>query len=127
MSSERFSSWRERLASPLTWHAAGFAVLLVLVIGFAIRLGLDWAATNGRSTDVLAGKQVELKALELQPPLSAAWTSALKNPAPRWRPSTPSASRPTTPQSRSALAIFRSSRECGSQECNTRKALPVRK
>jgi Tfp pilus assembly protein PilO len=66
MSSERFSSWRERLASPFTWHAAGFAVLLVLVIGFAIRLGLDWAATNGRSTDVLAGKQVELKALELQ-------------------------------------------------------------
>jgi hypothetical protein len=58
------SLWRERLASPLTWHYAGFAVLLVLVIGLSIRLGLDWAATNSRSADALAGKQVELKAME---------------------------------------------------------------
>ena len=27
--------WRERLSSPLTWHFAGFAVLLVLAIGLA--------------------------------------------------------------------------------------------
>ena len=27
---------------------------------------MDWVATNGRSTDALAGKQVELKALDLQ-------------------------------------------------------------
>jgi hypothetical protein len=60
------SPWRERLTSPLTWHYAGFAVLLVVVIGLAVRLGLDWAATNGRSTDALAGKQVELKAMDLQ-------------------------------------------------------------
>jgi hypothetical protein len=66
MSSRPSSLWRERLASPLTWHFAGFAVLLVLVIGLALRLGLDWAATNGRSTDALAGKQVELKALDLE-------------------------------------------------------------
>lgn len=66
MSSSSPILWRERLASPLTWHFAGFAVLLVLVIGLAVRLGLDWAATNGRSTDALAGKQVELKALDLQ-------------------------------------------------------------
>jgi hypothetical protein len=59
------SAWRERLASPLTWHYAGFAVLLVVVIGLAIRLGMDWAATNGRSTDALASKQIELKALDL--------------------------------------------------------------
>jgi hypothetical protein len=57
--------WRERLASPLTWHYAGFAVLLAVVIGLTIRLGMDWAATNGRSTDALANKQVELKALDL--------------------------------------------------------------
>jgi len=38
----------------------------VLVIGLAIRFGLDWAATNGRSTDALAGKQIELKAMDLQ-------------------------------------------------------------
>ena len=60
------STWRERLASPLTWHFAGFAVLLVLAIGLAIRLGLDWAAMNSHSSDVLAGKQIQLKALEIQ-------------------------------------------------------------
>jgi type IV pilus assembly protein PilO len=60
------SLWRERLTSPLTWHYAGFAVLLVLVIGLSIRLGMDWAATNSHSADVLAGKQVQLKALDLE-------------------------------------------------------------
>jgi Tfp pilus assembly protein PilO len=60
------STWRERLSSPLTWHFAAFAVLLVLAIGLAIRLGLDWAAMDSHSNDVLAGKQIELKALELQ-------------------------------------------------------------
>jgi hypothetical protein len=40
--------------------------MLVLVIGLAVRFGLDWAATNGRSTDALAGKQVELKTLDIQ-------------------------------------------------------------
>jgi type IV pilus assembly protein PilO len=60
------TTWRERLASPLTWHFAGVAILLVLTIALAIRLGLDWAAMDSHSSDVLAGKQVELKALELQ-------------------------------------------------------------
>ena len=60
------SIWRERLASPLTWHYAGFAVLVILAIGLSIRLGLDWAAIDGHSSDVLAGKQVQLKALDLQ-------------------------------------------------------------
>jgi hypothetical protein len=60
------SKWRERLAAPLTWHYAGFAVMLLLVIGLAIRFGIDWTATNSRSTDALAGKQVELTALDLQ-------------------------------------------------------------
>jgi type IV pilus assembly protein PilO len=36
------------------------------VIGLGVRLGLDWAATNSRSNDALAGKQVELKAMDLQ-------------------------------------------------------------
>ncbi|MGD0787390.1 MAG: hypothetical protein ABR898_05350 [Terracidiphilus sp.] len=66
MSDLSSSTRRERLTSPLTWHYAGFAVLLALTIGLAVRLGLDWAATNGRSSDALAGKQVELKALDLQ-------------------------------------------------------------
>jgi type IV pilus assembly protein PilO len=59
-------TWRERLTSPLTWHYAGAAVLLVVVIVLGVRLGLDWAATNGRSEDALVGKQVELKAKQLQ-------------------------------------------------------------
>lgn len=67
MSASRMpSTWRERLASPLTWHFTGFAVLLVLAIGLAIRLGLDWAAMDSHSSDVLAEKQIELRALELQ-------------------------------------------------------------
>ncbi len=67
MSNERqSSSWSERLSMPITWHWVGFAVLLVLVIALSVRLGLDWVATNGHSNDVLAGKQVELKALDLQ-------------------------------------------------------------
>ncbi|MGA3050260.1 MAG: hypothetical protein ABSD67_26905, partial [Terracidiphilus sp.] len=60
------TTWRERLASPLTWHYAGFTVLLLLVIGLAVRLGLDWTATNGHSNDVLAGKQIQLKAMDMQ-------------------------------------------------------------
>jgi Tfp pilus assembly protein PilO len=66
MSDEVPSVWRERLRSPLTWHYAGFAVLLLVVIGLGIRVGLDWKATNGHSNDVLASKVVELKAMELQ-------------------------------------------------------------
>jgi Tfp pilus assembly protein PilO len=66
MSSRLSSTWRERLTSPLTWHYAGLAVLLVLAIGLAVRLGLDWAAMNGRSSNALAGKQADLKALDLQ-------------------------------------------------------------
>ena len=58
--------WIERLTSPLTWHLVGFAIMFVLVVVLSIRFGMDWAATNGRSTDALASKQVELKAQEMQ-------------------------------------------------------------
>ncbi len=60
------SAWRERLSSPLTWHIAGVAVLALLVIGLAVRLGMDWAATDSNSTDALASKQIQLKALNMQ-------------------------------------------------------------
>lgn len=66
MTTQTPSPWRERLTSPLTWHYAGFAVLLVVAIGLSVRLGLDWVATNDRTADALAGKQVELKAMDLQ-------------------------------------------------------------
>lgn len=60
------SLWRERLTSPLTWHYAGLALLLVVTIVLGTRFALDWAATSSRTTDVLAGKQLELKALQMQ-------------------------------------------------------------
>jgi type IV pilus assembly protein PilO len=67
MSAEPASTtWRERLASLLTWHLVGFFVLLVLAVGLGIRLALDWTATDSHSTDVLAGKQIQLRALEFQ-------------------------------------------------------------
>ncbi len=66
MSTRTATTWRERLTSPLNWHAAAFFVLLAAVIGLSVRLGLDWAATNGRSSDALLQKQVELKAMDLQ-------------------------------------------------------------
>ena len=60
------STWRERLISPLTWHIAGFVLLLVLAVALAVRLGLDWAVMDSHSSEILAGKQIQLKALELQ-------------------------------------------------------------
>ncbi len=60
------STWRERLASPLTWHMAGFFLLLALAVAMAIRLGLDWAVMDSHSSEVLAGKQIQLRALEIQ-------------------------------------------------------------
>ncbi|MGB8261667.1 MAG: hypothetical protein WCE75_14995, partial [Terracidiphilus sp.] len=58
--------WRERLASPLTWHYAGFAILLAAALVLGVRFGLDWAATNESSASALAQKQAQLKALDLQ-------------------------------------------------------------
>jgi hypothetical protein len=60
------TTFRERMASPLTWHVAGFAILLVVAIFLGVRLGFDWAAMNRSSSEVLAGKQTQLKALEIQ-------------------------------------------------------------
>lgn len=57
---------REGLSSPLTWHYLGFGLMIVVVLGLAIRLGFDWAATNASSSGALANKQIELKTLELQ-------------------------------------------------------------
>jgi len=59
-------SWRERLTSPLTWHIVACAVLGVLVLVLGIRLGMDWAATNSRSSSALEQKQLQLKALDRQ-------------------------------------------------------------
>jgi len=45
---------------------AGFVLLLVLAVALAIRLGLDWAVMDSHSTEILASKQIQLKALEIQ-------------------------------------------------------------
>jgi type IV pilus assembly protein PilO len=66
MNKERLSIWRERLTSPLTWHYAGFALLLAITIVLAVRLGLDWTAVDGHSADELNDKQVQVKAMQLQ-------------------------------------------------------------
>ncbi|HEY2466876.1 MAG TPA: GspMb/PilO family protein [Terracidiphilus sp.] len=57
---------REEMSSPLTWHYIGVAVLGLIVLGLAIRLGFDWVATNASSDNALVNKQIELKTLELQ-------------------------------------------------------------
>jgi hypothetical protein len=57
---------REQLKSAITWHYAGFIALLLLVVGLGIRLGLDWRAISVNSGNALAGKQIQLKAMELQ-------------------------------------------------------------
>jgi hypothetical protein len=67
MSSNRTPSpFEERLKSPLTWHYAGFTVLLAAVVILSIRFGMDWSATNGSSTDTLSAKQFQLKKLDMQ-------------------------------------------------------------
>ena len=59
-------TWRERLSSPLTWHAAGFSVLLIVLIVLATRFALDWVAISSGSADALSSRHVELKAMEMQ-------------------------------------------------------------
>jgi type IV pilus assembly protein PilO len=66
MSQTTPSVWRERLASPLTWHLAGCSVLLILAIVLGARFAMDWSATSSSSTDALASKQTQLKLMEMQ-------------------------------------------------------------
>jgi type IV pilus assembly protein PilO len=66
MTSERVYTWRERLTSALTWHYVGFVVLLLVAIGLAVRVGLDWAAIDSHASDVQAKKQVQLRALDIK-------------------------------------------------------------
>jgi type IV pilus assembly protein PilO len=62
----RFSVIRERLFSPVGLHAVGFCVLAIATILLGIRVGLDWRATSSSNVDAMAGRQAELRTLELQ-------------------------------------------------------------
>ena len=83
--------------SPLTWHYAGLAVLVLLVGGLAVMLGLDWAATDSHSTDALASKQLELKALNMETaPLRGLGQAGGRDRGRRCWTFMPSGFRPTT-------------------------------
>ncbi len=60
------TTWREHLTSPLTWHYAGFAVLLVAAIAMGTRFGLDWAAISAHTHDTILDRQIRLHALKAQ-------------------------------------------------------------
>jgi type IV pilus assembly protein PilO len=62
----RWSEVRERLFSPAGLHAVGFGILAIATILLGIRMGLDWRETSSSSMDAMAGRQAEMRTLELQ-------------------------------------------------------------
>jgi hypothetical protein len=62
----RWSEVRERLFSPVGLHAVGFGILAIATILLGIRMGLDWRETSSSSMDAMAGRQAEMRTLELQ-------------------------------------------------------------
>jgi type IV pilus assembly protein PilO len=60
------TTWREHLASPLTWHYAGFAVLLVAAVAMGARFGLDWVAISSHTHDTILDRQIQLHALKAE-------------------------------------------------------------
>ena len=63
----RMTLVRERLFSPVGLHAVGFTILAIATVVLGIRVGLDWRATSSSNMDAMAGKQLELRMLQLQP------------------------------------------------------------
>ena len=66
MSNGASSAWQDRMNSKLTLHYVGLAILVLLAAVLAVRVGLDWAAINRDAEQVVAGKQIQLTAEELQ-------------------------------------------------------------
>jgi Tfp pilus assembly protein PilO len=54
------------MADPFTRYIAGLAAMLILVGVLSVRVGLDWAVVSSHFSNELAGKQVELKALDIE-------------------------------------------------------------
>jgi type IV pilus assembly protein PilO len=66
MTPQKTPTAREQFSSPLTLHYIGVGVLALIVLGLAVRLGLDWAVTSSNSSNALINRQIELKTLEVQ-------------------------------------------------------------
>lgn len=62
----RVSDIRERVFSQLGLHVAGFCILAIATILLGVRFGLDWRETSSSNMDEIAGKQAELRTLNLQ-------------------------------------------------------------
>ena len=74
------NTWREKMADQLNKYIAGSVAMLLLIIGMTVQLGIDSVAMGSRFKDALAGKQVDLKALNLQKQLLfAAWTRRVED------------------------------------------------
>ena len=62
------ATWiREQLLSPVGLHTVGFGILAIATIVLSIRVGLDWRITSQSNEDAIAGRQAELRALQIQP------------------------------------------------------------
>jgi len=62
----RFGAFREWLFSALGLHVVGFGLLAVATLVLGTRVVLDWRATSASSVDAMAGRQSNLRLLELQ-------------------------------------------------------------
>ena len=62
----RMTQIREQLLSPVGMYATGFGVLAIVALVLGIRVGLDWRETSGSNMDAVAGRQAELRTLQLQ-------------------------------------------------------------
>jgi len=80
------SHWRRARCLPAHLALCRVRRAALVVIGLAVRLG-STGPPPGRSTDALAGKQVELKALDLETAPLRGLDKRVKSPASQIQPS----------------------------------------
>ena len=64
--SPRLTIFKERFLSPLGLHAVAFGILAIAVILLGIRVGLDWRTISTSNQDAMAGKQAQLRTMQIQ-------------------------------------------------------------